>query len=89
MAKGPTTEVSHAKLDYLIKVGETFCIKAENGEWEVPSGTYKSMLGAVSHCKTEMAKQAKQRRRTLNINYVDDHERRPSVASENTKNSKK
>ena len=47
MAKGPTTEVSNAKLDYLIKVGETFCIKAENGEWEVPSGTYKSMLGAV------------------------------------------
>ena len=89
MAKGPTTEVSNTKLEFLIKVGETFCIKAENGEWEVPAGTYKSMLGAVSHCKSEMAKQARQRRRTLNINYVDDHERRAYVASENTKDSNK
>ena len=86
MAPRQTTKVSNAKLKLIIKLGETFCIKAENGEWDVPPGTYKNILGAVDHFKTEMFKQDRQRRRTMNIEYVEDVERRPQIASENTKN---
>ena len=85
MAKGPTTEVSNAKLKHLIKLAETFCIKAEDGEWDVQSGTYQSIKKAVDHVKIEMSKQDRQRRRTMDITYVHDPERREMVGRENTK----
>ena len=72
MSKGPTTKVSNAKLKHLIKLAETFCIKAENGEWGVEPGTYQAILKSVDHVKTEMAKQDRQRRRTMNISYIED-----------------
>ena len=83
MAKANTTVVHTKKLEELIKVGETYCIKAENGEWKVEAGTYKAVLAAVDHSKAEICKQS--RRRTMNIDFVDDHERRASVAKENVK----
>ena len=85
MAKGPTTEVSNAKLKHLIKLAETFCIKAEDGEWDVQSGTYQFIKKAVDHVKIEMSKQERQRRRTMDITYVQDPERREMVGRENTK----
>ena len=85
MAKGPTTRVSNTKLKHLIKLAETFCIKAENGEWAVESGTYQAILKSVDHVKTEMAKQDRQRRRTMNITYVQDPERREMVGQQNTR----
>lgn len=87
MAKGPTTVVSNAKLQQLIKLAETFCIKAEDGEWEIEPGTYKAILSSVEHVKTEMFKQQRQRRRTMNISYVQDPERRKIVGKQNTTKS--
>ena len=84
MAKGPTTIVSNAKLEQLIKLAETFCIKAEDGEWDVEPGTYKAIIRAVDHAKTEMFKQQRQRRRTMNIEFVEDPERRQAIAKSNT-----
>ena len=88
-AKGPTTEVSNAKLQQLIKLAETFCIKAEDGEWDVEPGTYKAILRAKDHAKTEMFKQQRQRRRTMNISYVEDPERRPTVGQQNIQDVQK
>ena len=84
MAKGPTTTVSNAKLDQLLKLADTYCIKSENGEWDVEPGTYKAIKRAVDHGKMEQFKQARQRRRTMNIDYVEDEERRQIVAKSNT-----
>ena len=84
MAKGPTTNVSNAKLDYLLKLADTYCIKAENGEWDVEPGTYKAIKKAVDHVKMEQFKQARQRRRTMNIDYIADEERRQTIAKSNT-----
>ena len=85
MAKGPTTTVSNTKLKHLIKLAETFCIKAENGEWAVEPGTYQAILKSVEHVKMEIAKQDRQRRRTMNISYVQDPERREMVGQQNTR----
>ena len=76
MAKGQTTAVSNAKLNHLLKLADTYCIKAENGEWQVERGTYQAIKKAVSRVKTEMFKQSRQRRKTMNIEYVADQERR-------------
>ena len=84
MAQGPTTTVSNAKLDQLLKLADTYCIKAENGEWDVEPGTYKAIKRAVDHVKMEQFKQSRQRRRTMNINYVEDEERRQTIAKANT-----
>ncbi len=84
MAKGPTTNVSNAKLDHLLKLADTYCIKAENGEWDVEPGTYKAIKKAVDHVKMEQFKQARQRRRTMNIDYIADEERRQIIAKSNT-----
>ena len=84
MAKGPTTNVSNAKLDHLLKLADTYCIKAENGEWDVEPGTYKAIKKAVDHVKMEQFKQARQRRLTMNIDYIADEERRQTIAKSNT-----
>ena len=84
MAKGPTTKVSNAKLRHLIKLADTYCIKVENGEWQVQSGTYQNIKQSVDHVKTEMFKQDRQRRRTMDISYVEDLERREMVGKQNT-----
>ena len=84
MSKGPTTNVSNAKLDHLLKLADTYCIKVENGEWDVEPGTYKAIKKAVDHVKMEQFKQARQRRRTMNIDYIADEERRQTIAKSNT-----
>ncbi len=76
MAKGPTTNVSNAKLKHLLKLADTYCIKAENGEWDVEKGTYQAIKKAVDNVKTEMFKQSRQRRKTMKIDYIADQERR-------------
>ena len=87
MAKGPTTVVSNAKLQHLIKLADTFCIKAEDGEWEIEPGTYKAIKSSSEYMKTEMFKQQRQRRRTMNISYVKDPERRKMIGQQNTQKS--
>ena len=86
MAKGPSTSVSNAKLDHLIKLADTYLIKVENGEWRVPKGTYDAIKKSVEHVKIEMVKQGRQRRRTMDISYVQDPECREMVARQNTQN---
>ena len=85
MSKGPTTNVSNAKLNHLLKLADTYCIKAENGEWQGEKGTYAAIKKSVDNIKMEMFKQSRQRRRTMNIDYVQDEERRAIVGQENTR----
>ena len=56
---------------------------AEDGKWKVEPGTYKLVKAAEQHVRCEMAKQASQTRRTMNIEYVADEERRSMVSQEN------
>tara|TARA_B100001175_G_scaffold308693_1_gene309419 strand:+ start:125 stop:388 length:264 start_codon:yes stop_codon:yes gene_type:complete len=84
MAKGPTTNVSNAKLKHLLKLADTYCIKAENGEWQVEKGTYAAIKKSVDNIKMEMFKQSRQRRRTMNIDFVQDEERRQMISRANT-----
>ena len=51
MAKGPTTSVSNAKLNHLLKIADTYCIKAEKGEWEVEKGTYQAIKKHIESVK--------------------------------------
>ena len=48
--------------------------------WSVPKGTYQAIKKATDHVKTEMFKQSRQRRRTMNIEYVADVERRELIS---------
>ena len=83
MAKGPTTNVSNAKLNHLLKLADTYIIKMEKGEWQGESGTYQAIKKAVDHTKTEMFKQSRQRRRTMNIDYIADEESSGMISEEN------
>jgi hypothetical protein len=84
--KNPPLLLAYTKVETLLKVAETYCIKAENGEWQIEPGTYKSMKSAVNYVKTEQFKQAaRQKRRTLNIDFIADEERRDSIARHNMK----
>lgn len=84
--KHPPLLLAYNKVETLLKVAETYCIKAENGEWQIEPGTYKSMKSAVNYVKTEQFKQTlNQRKRTLNIGYIADEERRDYIARQNTK----
>ena len=83
MSKGPTTKVSNAKLNHLLKLADTYCMNAEDGVWQVEKGTYQAIKKSVNHVKTEMFKQSRQRRRTMNIEYIADEERRVMVSQEN------
>ena len=81
----PPLLLAYTKVETLLKLAETYCIKAENGEWQIEPGTYKAMKKAVDYVKTEQYKQTRQRRRTMNIDFVADEERRMSIARHNTK----
>ena len=83
MAQGQRTSVSNSQLKYLLTLADTYCIKVEDGEWEVESGTYKFIKKATNHVRMEMAKQSRQRRKTMNIQYVADEERRGLIGKEN------
>tara|TARA_B100000427_G_C15037966_1_gene389830 strand:+ start:236 stop:505 length:270 start_codon:yes stop_codon:yes gene_type:complete len=83
MSKGQRTSVSNTKLNHLLKLADTYCINVENGVWDVPQGTYQAILKSVNHVKTEMFKQSRQRRKTMNIEYVADEERRAIVSQQN------
>ena len=83
MSKGPTTSISNAKLNHLLKLADTYITNAEEGVWSVPKGTYQAIKKATDHVKTEMFKQSRQRRRTMNIEYVADVERRELISQQN------
>ncbi len=83
MSKGPTTSISNAKLNHLLKLADTYITNAEEGVWSVPKGTYQAIKKATDHVKTEMFKQSRQRRRTMNIEYVADVERRGLISQQN------
>ena len=85
MAKTQKTQVNNAKLNHLLKLGDTYLINAENGVWQVEKGTYHAIKKAVEHVKTEMFKQSRQRRRTMNIEYIVDQERRAIISEANTR----
>ena len=85
MAKTQKTQVNNAKLNHLLKLGDTYLINAENGVWQVEKGTYQAIKKAVEHVKTEMFKQSRQRRRTMNIEYIVDQERRGIISEANTR----
>ena len=85
MAKVQTTKVSNTKLNHLLKLADTYLIKMENGEWKGEQGTYQDMKKAVDHTKSEMAKQSRQRRKTMNIEYSPDIERRGIIGEHNTR----
>ena len=83
MSQGQRTSVSNAKLNHLLKLADTYMIKAENGEWSVQKGTYQAIKKATDHVKTEMFKQSRQRRKTMDIQYIADKERRGIISQEN------
>ncbi len=83
MSKGQRTSVSNAKLKHLLKLADAYIIKVENGEWEVPRGAYKQTKSAADHIKTEMFKQSRQTRKTMDIKYVAEQERRRIISEEN------
>ena len=85
MSKTQKTQVNNAKLNHLLKLGDTYLINAENGVWQVEKGTYQAIKKAVEHVKTEMFKQSRQRRRTMNIEYIADEERRGIISEANTR----
>ena len=73
--KVQTTSCSNAQLKHLLTLGDTYCINVENGLWDVEPGTYNFIKKAVGHVKCEMAKQSRQRRKTMRIETVQDTER--------------
>ena len=83
MAKGQRTSVSNAQLKHLLKLADTYCIMVEDGKWQVEPGTYQFIKKAEQHVRLEMAKQNRQRRKTMNIQYVADEERRGLISQEN------
>ena len=85
MAKVQKTKVNNAKLNHLLKLGDTYLINAENGVWKVEKGTYEAIKKSVDHVKTELFKQSRQRRRTMNIEYIADEERRGFIGEHNTR----
>ena len=85
MAKVQKTKVNNAQLNHLLKLADTYIIKMEKGEWQGESGTYQAIKKAVDHTKTEMFKQSRQRRRTMNIEYIADQERRGIISEANTR----
>ena len=85
MSKAQKTQVNNAQLNHLLKLGDTYLINAENGVWQVESGTYRAIKKAVEHTKTEMFKQSRKRRRTMNIEYIVDQERRGIISEANTR----
>ena len=85
MAKVQTTKVSNTKLNHLLKLADTYLIKMENGEWSGNPVTYKEIKKSVEHSKSEMFKQSRQRRKTMNIEYIPDIERRGIIGEHNTR----
>ena len=83
MAKGQRTSVSNAQLKHLLKLADTYCIMVEDGKWQVEPGTYQFIKKAEEHVRVEMAKQSRQTRKTMKIEYVADEERRGCISQEN------
>ena len=83
MSQGQRTSVSNAQLKHLLKLSDAYEIKAESGEWEVEKGTYQAIKKAGEHVRCEMAKQSRQRKRTMNITYIPEVERRGMISEEN------
>ena len=70
-----TTKVSNSQLKVAVKALTAWTDKVENGEFEIEPGTYQAFKGAREHISCEVAKQNRQRRRTINVNIVSDPER--------------
>jgi len=76
MAPKPiTTAISNSHLNHLLTLADTHTINVEDGVWEVETGTYNLIKKAAQHVRCEMAKQSRQRRKTMKINVVQDPER--------------
>tara|TARA_A100001391_G_scaffold183841_1_gene151365 strand:- start:344 stop:616 length:273 start_codon:yes stop_codon:yes gene_type:complete len=68
------TTVNNKHLTNVLKLVDTYQIKTEKGEWEVEKGTYQAIIKAGEHFRCEMAKQSRQRRKTMKINVITDPE---------------
>jgi len=82
MSKVQTTRISNAQLKHLLKLADTCCIKAENGVWKLQPGTLDSISKAAGHVRCEMEKQKRQRRRTMDIDWITDPEQQMVLARE-------
>ena len=76
MAPKPvTTAISNSHLNTLLTLADTHTINVEDGVWESELGAYNLIKKAAQHVRCEMAKQSRQRRKTMRINVVQDPER--------------
>ena len=76
MAPKPiTTAISNSHLNHLLTLADTHTINVEDGVWEGEPGAYNLIKKAAQHVRCEMAKQSRQRRKTMRINVVQDPER--------------
>tara|TARA_R100000234_G_C4846772_1_gene113438 strand:- start:52 stop:315 length:264 start_codon:yes stop_codon:yes gene_type:complete len=85
MSKVQKTLINNARLNHLLKLADTYLIKMENGEWSGNPVTYKEIKKSVEHSKSEMAKQSRQRRKTMTIEYIPEIERRGIIGEHNTR----
>ena len=82
MTKPQTTKISNTQLKHLLTLADTYCINVEDGKWDVEKGTYTFVKKAAQHVKCEMAKQSRQRRKTMRIDVVQDPERQSFLSRE-------
>ena len=75
MTKPVTTACSNSQLKHLLTLADTYTINVEDGVWDVEKGTYNFIKKAAQHVRCEMAKQSRQRRKTMRIEAVQDTER--------------
>ena len=81
MAPKPvTTAISNSHLNHLLTLADTHTINVEDGVWEVEQGTYNLIKKAAQHVRCEMAKQSRQRRKTMRVNVVQDPERQIALS---------
>ena len=89
MANKPqTTKIYNTQLKHLLTLADTYCINVEDGVWDVEKGTYTFVKRAAQHVRCEMAKQSRQRRKTMRINVVEDPERQIALSRQYQDNSK-
>ena len=80
MTKPVTTECSNSQLKHLLTLADTYTINVEDGVWDVEKGTYNFIKKAAQHVRCEMAKQSRQRRKTMRIEAVQDTERQIALS---------
>jgi len=79
-SKPQSTKIYNTQLKQILKLIDTYCIKVEDGAWDVEGGTYEFIKRAGQHVRCEMAKQSRQTRKTMRINVVEDPDRQIALS---------